>query len=45
MQDACSRIESVLRRMIGVKDKLDDPIGRRVEQNVQAEGEIVVEEV
>ncbi len=31
MQDVRSRIESVLRRVIGVEDKLDDLIGRRVE--------------
>ncbi len=45
MQDACSRIESVLRRMIGVEDKLDNPISRGVKEDVEAEGEVVVKEV
>ncbi len=45
MQDVRSRVKGVLRRMIGVEDKLDDPIGRRVKENVQAEGEVVVKEV
>ncbi len=44
-QDAGLRVEGVLRRMVGVEDKLDDPIGRGVEENVQAEGEVVVEEI